>query len=181
MRRSRASVARLSAALAPLALLVFPALTGCASTAGHSGSLHAALPDAKPYHPGADARVEVAAARAEAAVNDTRLLLVMGANWCHDSRALAGWLETPRFRQLVDENFALVFVDVGHPQSGEGRNLDIAAQFGLEDITGTPSLLVVTPEGTLVNPDTARSWRNAASRSEEAIYAELLELANRPV
>ncbi len=123
---------------------------------------------------------EVDAALARAGSDDTRLLLVMGANWCHDSRALAGWLDTERFQSLIAEHFELVFVDVGAPQTGEGRNFDVAQRFGLEELPGTPNLLVVTPEGALVNPDSATTWRNAASRSEEAIYAELVELAHRP-
>jgi thiol-disulfide isomerase/thioredoxin len=109
------------------------------------------------------------------------VLLVMGANWCHDSRALAGWLETPRFAALVAERYELVFVNVGMPQTGDGHNLDIAKRFGLADFPGTPALLVLTPEGALVNADTATSWRNAATRSEDAIYAELAALAETPV
>jgi hypothetical protein len=70
-----------------------------------------------------------------------------------------------------------VFVNVGMPQSGDGHNLDIARRFGLNEFPGTPAVLVLTADGTLVNPDTAASWRNAASRSEDAIIAELTALA----
>ncbi len=166
----RASPAvRLTSALAPLALL----LAGCASTQQH----HAAYPEAASYVVTPDPSAEVDAALARAAANDTRVMLVMGANWCHDSRALAGWLETPRFESLVAEHYELVFVNIGMPQTGDGHNIDIARRFGLEDLPGTPNLLVITADGTLVNPDTATTWRNAASRSEDAIYAELERLA----
>lgn len=104
-------------------------------------------------------------------------MLVLGANWCHDSRALAGWLETPRFAALTAAHYEVVFVDVGSPQTGEGRNLDIARRFGLPDMVGTPALLVLDADGTAVNLDTAASWRDAASRSEDAIFAELAGLA----
>lgn len=123
---------------------------------------------------------EVNSALSLAAQNDTRLLLVMGANWCHDSRALAGWLGTERFAALVDEHYELVFVNIGMPQTGDGHNLAIARHFGVEEVAGTPNLLVVTPEGLSVNGDTATTWRDAASRSEDAIYDELMELAHRP-
>ncbi len=126
--------------------------------------------------PNASAQVDAALARA--AANGKRVLLVMGANWCHDSRALAGWLETPRFTALVAERYELVFVNVGMPQSGDGHNLDIAQRFGLAEFPGTPAVLVLTADGQLVNPDTAASWRNAASRSEDAIIAELTALAS---
>ena len=163
-------------ALAPLALF---ALAGCVALPAGPDALATAHPEAASYDPAADAAGELDAALARAASDGTRVLLVKGANWCHDSRALAGWLETPRFRTLTDTAYEVVFVDVGQPQTGAGRNLDLARRFGHEQ-TGTPNLLVLTPEGVPVNADTAGSWRNAASRSEEAIYAELLELAHRP-
>lgn len=137
-------------------------------------------PEATSYLVAANPMAEVDTALTRASENDTRLLLVMGANWCHDSRALAGWLGTDRFTALLDEHFELVFVNIGLPQTGDGHNIDIAQRFGLEDLPGSPNVLVVTPEGTLINPDTATTWRDAASRSEDAIYDELTELAHRP-
>lgn len=148
------------------------ALAACAGAA--SPSLH---PEARLYAAGADAQGDVEGALARSAVSGKRVLLVLGANWCHDSRALAGWLETPRFAALVAARYELVFVDIGMPQTGEGRNLDIARRFGLAVVQGTPALLVLTAEGRAVNLDTAASWRNAATRSEDAIHAELTALA----
>jgi len=152
-------------------------LAACASVPQIVAALH---PEARVYAAEADASAEVEAALARAAVSGKRVLLVMGANWCHDSRALAGWLETPRFAALVAERYELVFVDVGMPQTGEGRNLEIAARFGLKEFKNTPALIVLTPDGRAVNLDTARDWRNAASRSEDAIHAELAALAGTP-
>ncbi|WP_086608562.1 thioredoxin family protein [Erythrobacter donghaensis] len=136
-----------------------------------------AHPEARLYVPEADAASDVDAALARAAASGKRVLLVMGGNWCHDSRALAGWLETPRFAALIAERYEVVYVDVGVPQTGEGRNLDIAQRFGLDEFPGTPALLVLTAKGELLNRDTAASWRNAASRSEDAIFDELVALA----
>ncbi len=150
------------------------ALAACATTP------HApAHPDARAYSASADASADVDAALARAAANGKRVLLVLGANWCHDSRALAGWLATPRFAALTAERYEVVFVDVGIPQTGEGRNLEIAKRFGLAELPGTPALLVLTADGKPMNLDTAASWRNAGSRSEDAIHAELAALALR--
>ena len=110
-----------------------------------------------------------------------RVLAVFGANWCHDSRALAGWLTSEDFEPLLNAHFEVVFIDVGSPQTGEGRNLDLAAHYGVSDIDGTPNLLVIDNNGALVNtPESARGWRNAASRSEESIYAILQSYAGEP-
>lgn len=124
-----------------------------------------------------DAGADVDAALDRAAENGKRVLLVMGANWCHDSLALAGSLESERIAPLVRDRYELVYVNVGMPQKGDGHNLGIARRFGLDDLPGTPNLLVLTAEGELVNAETATSWRNAASRSDAAIYDELARLA----
>ena len=134
-------------------------------------------PEARSYDATRDASADVDAALAQATQSGKHVLLVMGANWCHDSRALAGWLETPRFAELVAREYELVFVNVGMPQTGDGHNLDIARRFGLDELPGTPNLLVVAPDGSLANADSATSWRNAASRSEDEIFEELVALA----
>ncbi|MFM7379301.1 MAG: thioredoxin family protein [Erythrobacter sp.] len=158
-----------------LAALLAAGAAACETTPYEPAAL--AYPEASAYPAEADAMADVDATLTRAAVSGKRVLLVLGANWCHDSRALAGWLETPRFAALVAARYELVFVDVGMPQSGEGRNLDIAARFGLAEMKNTPALLVLTPDGRALNLDTARDWRDAASRSEDAIYAELAALA----
>ncbi|MEL7198309.1 MAG: thioredoxin family protein [Pseudomonadota bacterium] len=167
--------ALLSGILAALLLGGGAALAGKikSSGAGHD------YPEAESYAVSDDAEADVDAALARAAETDKRVMLVMGANWCHDSRALAGWLATYRFKALIEDKYELIFVNVGMPQSGDGHNLAIAARFGINGIPGTPNLLVLTPDGKLVNADTATTWRNAASREEDAIYAELESLANR--
>ncbi len=155
-----------------------------AHSASHTPD-HAEAPDhpeAKAFTTDADtdAMADVDAALALAEENGKRVLLVMGANWCHDSRALAGWLETPRFQTMLAEQYEVVFVNIGMPQTGDAHNLDIAKRFGLDTLPGSPNALVLTADGTLVNADTATSWRNAASRSEDAIYEELVALADTP-
>jgi hypothetical protein len=153
-----------------------PEMSGMEEAAG----MAAEHPEAALYTVSADPVADVDAALAHAAQRDTRLLLVMGANWCHDSRGLAGWLETERFAALVAQHYELVYVNVGMPRTGDAHNLHIAQRFGVQQFNGTPAVLVVTPEGLLVNPDTATTWNDAASRSEDAIYQELHQLAHAP-
>lgn len=175
-----------------LAIATALALTGCLTVNNYGGDEEVSdagdTVDEAPHHPEArlfevssNPMAEVDEALARAAERDARLLLVMGANWCHDSRGLAGWLETERFAALVADHYELVYVNIGMPQTGDGHNLDIAQRFGVEAFNGTPNVLVVTPEGLLVNPETATTWRDAAGRSEEAIYDELHTLAHQPV
>ncbi|OBV10351.1 thioredoxin family protein [Erythrobacter dokdonensis] len=157
------------------------ALAACAGGPGPESAAAPAHPEARSYTVSDNAMGDVDAALSRAAANGKRVLLAMGGNWCHDSRALAGWLETPRFAALVAERYELVFVNVGLPQTGDGHNLAVPRRFGLAELAGTPALLVLTADGQAVNLDTAASWRNTANRSEDAIFAELTSLAEAPV
>ncbi|MEO1046993.1 MAG: thioredoxin family protein [Pseudomonadota bacterium] len=156
---------------------------GATLASGYHAAAHEdhEYPEARSYAVSKDAVADVDGAMARAAEANKRALIVMGANWCHDSRALAGWLGTPRFASLIEREYELVFVNVGMPQSGDGHNLEVAQRFGIDELPGTPNLLVVTPQGAIVNADTATTWRNAASRSEDAIFEELERLAKQPV
>lgn len=128
-------------------------------------------PSAALFDDTATAAVDVDTALAQAAANGRRVVVVMGANWCHDSKGLAGWFETPRFRAMLRQKYEVVYVDVGTPQTGLGRNLDIAKRFGIDKVKSTPLVLVLSSSGERLNSkqDAAR-WRNAASRNEDAIF-----------
>lgn len=161
------------------ALAVLPAAIALAACATAPSA--PAYPEAAAFDVSEDAMGDVDAALARATASGRRVLLVMGANWCHDSRALAGWLKSARIAALVEREYELVFVNIGMPQTGDGHNLGIARRFGLDDLPGTPNLLVLTAGEARVNPDTATAWRNASSRSGETIFAELERLAATPV
>ena len=144
----------------------------------------AAAPEETPDHPEArlydasiDATAAVDAALARAAERQVNVLIVLGANWCHDSRAFAGWTETDRIGALIENRYEIVFVNVGMPQSGDGHNAHIMHRFGIEEQLGTPMVLLVSHDGVLLNPESAQSWRDTASRSEDAIYEELALMA----
>lgn len=117
------------------------------------------------------------AARLDAAIaglgEGEKALVVFGANWCHDSRALAGWLLDPAHAAQL-AGLKPVFIDVGKPQDGKGRNLALVERFGIADLKSTPALVVVDAEGHRVNTlENAIAWRNAASRSDAEIAAAI--------
>lgn len=122
----------------------------------------------RPYDAARDARADVDAALFAARQSGKNAIIVMGANWCHDSRALAAHFMTPRFETLLAENFEYVYVDMGI----RTRNLDIAADFGIDKVEGTPTIVITDTNGTVLNGDTAKTWRNAANRTEDEIYNE---------
>ena len=120
-----------------------------------------------------DAQSAVDETLADAALAGKHAIIVMGADWCHDSRALAGWFQTPRFETLLQEKFVVRYIDVGQ----KDRNIDVAQRFGLDGIVGTPTIIVTDTQGVVLNLDTAPTWRNAASRSEDTIFEYFTDLA----
>lgn len=121
----------------------------------------------RPYDATRDAKADVDAAFSRAQTSGKMPLLVMGANWCHDSRGLAGRFEKPEFTSLINEHYELVYIDVGK----RDKNLDIAKKFGIHEIIGTPTVLVLTSTGELLNQDSAALWRRADSVSDEVTYS----------
>ena len=120
---------------------------------------------ATPYDVSADAAAAVDAALARAKQSGKRVLLDLGGNWCGDCRFLAGVLEIPAVKSFVDENFEVVFVDVGRFD----KNLDIPARFGAPKPKGVPTILVLAADGTLVNTDQREDLSDARSMTPQAV------------
>ncbi|MEL7200626.1 MAG: serine hydrolase [Pseudomonadota bacterium] len=121
----------------------------------------------RPYDPARDAMADVDAALARARAEGQKTLIVLGANWCHDSRGLAAKFEKPRFRSLIEEHYALVYVDVGK----RDRNLDVPKRFDVHGVVGTPNVLILDTDETLLNRPTLSKWRRAASIADDEAYA----------
>lgn len=134
------------ALLAGLLFLLIPAMAG-------------ADDDIRPFDAAADAGADVDAALARAAERGGRVILVLGGNWCHDSRGFAGHMASAEMQPVL-ESYEVVWVDVGM----RDRNQDIPARFGVPVIYATPTILVVDPEFGLVNRASVHDWGNAHSR-----------------
>lgn len=150
--------------LAP-ALLLALAIPGGAALAAPSSAEQTAY-----YPAAADARADLDAALADAAQSGRSAVIVFGADWCHDSTALAKVLTGQTFRAEFGTRFSVTFIDVDVPQTGNGRNLDLIARYGVKRMRGTPAMFVIGPDGRPRNSRRdAQSWRNADSRGEAAI------------
>lgn len=126
--------------------------------------------DLRPFDSDRDANEDVDKAFAEAASSDKHVLLVFGGNWCHDSRGLAAKFARPELSRVIADGYELVWVDVGY----RDRNLDVPARFGVDELYGTPTVLILTPDRRLLNAATVHEWRTADSKpySDTLAYFE---------
>ena len=121
----------------------------------------------------ADPMPAIDAALQRAKQSGKPVLLVMGTGGCHDSAWLANLLATDRFA-AVRARYEIVYADIGMPHiRGWGRNPEVAKRFRFK-IKGTPTVAILDADGTVLNRKAAPKWRNAASRSDDDIYNELM-------
>jgi thiol:disulfide interchange protein len=123
------------------------------------------VPD-HPYDETANADGAVDAALARARHSHKLVLIDLGGNWCADCRILAGVMELPEMRSFLNAHYEMVSVDVGR----FNKNLQIPARYGITTrLAGVPSVLVVTPDGTLVDRDHISALADARSMTPQAI------------
>ena len=131
-----------------------------------------ATPMATPYDETADAHAQVDAAFAQAKAKNRLVLLDFGGNWCPDCRMLGGVLDQPDVRRWAEGSFVTVMIDVGRSK----KNMDIAARYGVK-VTAAPTVLIVTPDGRLLNGNDVFALANARSFSQQAVVDELAKMA----
>ena len=115
-------------------------------------------PDGRLYQPSENPLADVQRALDRAGDGDRLALVVLGANWCHDSRALASRLHQSPLAEVIQQHYELVFVDVGFLDKGRA----VTQQFGVAHYYATPTVLIIDPlNGQLVNDEDRHIWGNA--------------------
>jgi len=110
------------------------------------GSLTANSANREIYPAPAQARADMAAALKTAAETHKRILLDFGGNWCGDCQVLDIYFHDPANRPILEANFVLVHINVGHMD----ENLDIANKYNVPLDKGVPALAVLTEKGKLL-------------------------------
>ncbi|MGB5492190.1 MAG: hypothetical protein WBM76_15295 [Woeseiaceae bacterium] len=124
---------------------------GCVSTAETDA-------DGRLFRASADPLADVQQALGRADDGDRLALVVLGANWCHDSRALASRLQRKPLAEVIQQHYELIFVDVGFLDKGR----PVVQQFGVAHFYATPTVLIIDPlSGALVNDGDRHIWGDA--------------------
>ncbi len=119
-----------------------------------------------PYDESADAKAAVRQALASAKLSRVPVLVIFGANWCEDCRALDRALHNAKNAALIEGNFRVVKVDVGN----FNRNLDLAAHYGNPIKMGIPAAVVLSPANRVLYATRAGELADARRMSESGIY-----------
>ena len=120
----------------------------------------------RPYDPAADAKAQISATLAEAARTQQPVLLIFGANWCADCRALDKSLHTGRNAELIEHQFKVVKIDVGNFD----HNLDIANAYGNPIKKGIPAAVIVSPDNKVIYATRGGELADARSMSDDGVY-----------
>jgi thioredoxin 1 len=120
----------------------------------------------RPYDESADAKAQIQVALHEAAASKQPVLLIFGANWCADCRALDHALKTGRNAELMAQKFKVVKVDVGNFD----HNLDVTAAYGNPTKKGIPSAVIVSPDNKVLFVTRAGELADARRMSDDGIY-----------
>jgi len=129
----------------------FAALSGCMST--QDSTPYSYVPSASPYE-------DVESAQQRALEQNKLLLVVLGAQWCHDSTGLAERFKTKEMNLILRAHYETVFVDVGTLE--DRRN--ITQRFNYPIYYATPTVMIVDPNSSaLLNRTTMDIWGRADS------------------
>jgi protein disulfide-isomerase len=120
----------------------------------------------RPYDESADAKAQIQAALQQARAARAPVLLIFGANWCTDCRALDHALKTGRNAELMAQRFKVVKVDVGNFD----HNLDVTAAYGEPTKKGIPSAVIVSPDNKVLYVTRAGELADARRMSDDGVY-----------
>lgn len=136
--------------------LLLPLILLVAACAGQGGQVADAYP---PPQAPAEATATIDSVIAEAGASGKLAMLVLGANWCHDSRDFARMVEKPALAEWLDQYYVIGLFNLGYLDHMQ----TYLEPFDVPVLYGTPTVLVVDPKtGQLLNPDLHYYWRNAS-------------------
>jgi thiol:disulfide interchange protein len=98
------------------------------------------------YSAEADPKAEITSALKQARLEHKRVILDFGGDWCGDCQVLDIYFHQPPNAELLDKNFIVVHVDIGHYD----KNLDVAEKYKIPLKKGVPALAVIDAHDKLL-------------------------------
>ncbi len=118
-----------------------------------------------PYNEQADAAGDIQHAITASQADHKPVLLIFGANWCADCRALDKAMHSSS-RHLIENRFEVVKIDVGNFD----KNLYLANRYGNPIAKGIPAIVVLGAGNRVLYSTRDGELANAGQMSEQGIY-----------
>ena len=122
------------------------------------------------FDPSADAAAQVRDALAQAAREHKRVLVDFGGNWCGDCQILDYYFHQPPNSDLIDHNYVVVDIDVGHLD----HNVALANQYGATLAHGVPCLSILDAQGHVLYSQNSGEF-SSMGRVDPAAVTQLLQ------
>jgi thiol:disulfide interchange protein len=123
------------------------------------------------YPDPSQAKADIAAALKTAAATHKRILLDFGGDWCGDCQALDLYFHDATNRPILDANFVLVHVNIGHMDA----NVEIAEKYGIPLRKGVPALAVLDEKGALLYSQKSGEFEDMRNMQSAAVTRFLMQ------
>ena len=121
------------------------------------------------YPANADAKKEIEASLKTAHVENKRVMLIFGGNWCYDCHVLNQALHEGEANRIVEESFLLVHVDIGEGD----KNLDLVKKYETTLGAGVPTVVIIDDEGHVKYSSTKGEFEAARQMMKKDLVAFL--------
>ena len=121
------------------------------------------------YPANADAKKEIEAALKTAHLENKRVILIFGGNWCYDCHVLDQALHEGEAAKIVKESFLLVHVDIGEGD----KNLDLIKKYETTLAFGVPTVVIIDHESRVVYTSTKGEFEAARQMMKKDLVAFL--------
>src|SRR6201997_4512244 len=128
------------------------------------------------YSDTADANHDIAQALVTAQHEHKRVILDFGGNWCGDCQVLDIYFHQPPNLELLQDNFVLVHVNIGHYD----RNTDVAAKYGIPLEHGVPKLAVLDAHGKLLYGQVKGEFKSMSKMAPDSVTEFLNKRTPKP-
>ncbi len=119
-----------------------------------------------PYDERADATKVISSAKVEAQIKKLPVVIIFGANWCPNCRALSEEIEHGKNATQIRTEFKVVKINVGNFDT----NLEVANAYGNPISGGIPGAAILSSEGKLMYVTKPGELANARVQSNDGIY-----------
>lgn len=120
----------------------------------------------KPYNESANAKEDIKQALIAAKVENLPVVVIFGANWCEECRALSAIISTGKNAAKIAKEFKVVKVNVGNFD----HNLDITKLYGNPIGGGIPGATILSPDNKIIYVTKPGELSTARSMGDDGIY-----------